>query len=266
MTAFNGFSDQDNAWLNDYLASEYGQLAGIDSGSHQFARNYADSENSITEGNFYARLQPGTPEYHTVYDSLIRRDKERSSTRLSDNGFYNLEFIYDLTSLVKFGGLQIGGNFRRYTIGFYNGIMSNSPELNEEYGPLDPWEYAIFMQGTKWLFDKRLKLQGALRFDESDSYGKNLSPSFSTVLKTKENQYMRFSFQQARLNPPYYWAYLNIPQQGFTALGGGKGNLKRLGLEHLHEKAVDIDWVTGDTTHVTIPHPTGEKLLSLIHI
>ena len=43
-------------------------------------------------------------------------------------------------------------------------------------------------------------------------------------------------------------------------MGGGKGNLKRLGLEHLHEKAVDIDWATGDTTHVTIPHPTGEKL------
>jgi hypothetical protein len=53
---------------------------------------------------------------------------------------------------------------------------------------------------------------------------------------------------------------MNIPQQGFIALGGGKGNLKRLGLEHLHEKAVDINWATGDTTHVTIPHPTGEKL------
>ena len=140
--------------------------------------------------------------------------------------------------------------------------MSNSPELNAEHGPLDPWEYAIFMQATKWFFNERLKLQGALRFDESDSYGKNLSPSFSSVLKIKENQYMRFSFQQARLNPPHYWVYLNIPQQGFQAIGGGKGNLKRLGLEHLHEKAVDIDWATGDTTHVSIPHPTGENLLA----
>ena len=260
MTAFNGFSDQDNAWLNDYLASEYGQLAGIDSGSHQFARNYADSENSISEGDFYARLQPGTTEYHTVYDSLIRRDKERSSTRLSDNGFYNLEFIYDLTSLVKFGGLQIGGNFRRYTIGFYNGIMSNSPELNAEHGPLSPWEYATFIQGTKWFFNERLKFQGALRFDDSDSYGSNLSPSFSTVLKVKEDRFLRFSYQKATLNPPLFWSYLFIPQQGFLAVGGAEENLKRLGLEHLHNGAVDIDFLTGDTTHVKIPYPTGEKL------
>ena len=32
----------------------------------------------------------------------------RSSTRLKDNGFYNLEIIYDLTDYVKFGGLQVG--------------------------------------------------------------------------------------------------------------------------------------------------------------
>ena len=254
------YSKPDDVWLADYKAAYDGGVSGIASGSHSHAREFADSENSVTDGEFRARLVPGTELFKTVYDSLIRRDKMRSPTRLKDNGFYNLEIIYDLTDYVKFGGLQVGANFRQYNIGFHNGIMSNAPELNAEHGPLDPWEYAIFMQATKWFFDERLKLQGALRFDESDSYGKNLSPSFSSVLRTKENQYMRFSFQQARLNPPHYWAYMNIPQQGFIALGGGKGNLKRLGLEHLHEKAVDIDWATGDTTHVTIPHPTGEKL------
>ena len=256
------YSKPDDIWLADYKAAYDGEVSGITSGSHSHARDFADSENSVADGEFRARLVPGTEIYKTVYDSLIRRDKMRSPTRLKDNGFYNLEIIYDLTDYVKFGGLQVGANFRQYNIGFHNGIMSNSPELNAEHGPLDPWEYAVFMQATKWFFSERLKLQGALRFDESDSYGKNLSPSFSSVLKIKENQYMRFSFQQARLNPPHYWVYLNIPQQGFQAIGGGKGNLKRLGLEHLHEKAVDIDWATGDTTHVSIPHPTGEELLA----
>ena len=256
------YSKPDDIWLADYKAAYDGEVSGITSGSHSHARDFADSENSVADGEFRARLVPGTEIFNTVYDSLIRRDKMRSPTRLNDNGFYNLEIIYDLTDYVKFGGLQVGANFRQYDIGFHNGIMSNSPELNAEHGPLDPWEYAVFIQATKWFFDERLKLQGALRFDESDSYGRNLSPSFSSVLKIKENQYMRFSFQQANLNPPHYWAYLNIPQQGFQAIGGGKGNLKRLGLEHLHEKAVDIDWATGDTTHVSIPHPTGEKLLA----
>ena len=48
---------------------------------------------SIADGEFRARLVPGTELYETIYDSLIRRDKERSSTRLKDNGFYNLEII-----------------------------------------------------------------------------------------------------------------------------------------------------------------------------
>ena len=256
------YSKPDNIWFDDYVAAFNGDIMGIDSGNHRLAREFADSENSISEGNYYARLEPGTDLYNTVYDSLIRRDKERSPTRLKDNGFYNLEFIYDLTDFVKFGGFQIGGNFRQYNIGFHNGIMSNSPELNAQFGEMDPWEYALFIQGTKWFFNERLKLQGALRFDESDTYGTNLSPSFSTVFKAKDNQYLRFSYQQARLNPPLYWSYLYIPQQGFLAIGGAKENLRRLGLEELHSKAVQIDIAGGtyDTTHIKIPYPSGERL------
>ena len=256
------YSKSDDIWFKDYLAAFNGEVEGVDSANHNFAREYADSDNSTSEGTYYSRLVPGTESFNTVYDSLIRRDKKRFSSRLNDNGFYNLEFIYDLSNSVNFGGLQIGGNFRQYEIGFYNGIMSNSPELNEKYGPMKPWEYALFIQSTKWFFNEKLKLQGALRFDQSDTYGKNLSPSFSTVVKVKENQYLRLSYQQARLNPPLYWSYLNIPQQGFLAIGGAKENLKRLGVEELHYRAVTIDTEGGtyDTTHIQIPYPTGEKL------
>ena len=70
----------------------------------------------MADGEFRARLVPGTELFKTVYDSLIRRDKMRSPTRLKDNGFYNLEIIYDLTDYVKFGGLQVGANFRQYNM------------------------------------------------------------------------------------------------------------------------------------------------------
>ena len=256
------WSKPDDIWLADYKAAFDGEVLGIDSGNHKLARDFADSEQSIDTNNTYrARLEPNTTEWHTVYDSLIRRDKQRSPTRLSDNGFYNVEFIYDLTDLVKYGGLQVGANFRQYEIGFHNGIMSNSPELNDEYGPINPWEYAVFIQGTKWLFNERLKIQGALRFDESETYGSNFSPSFSTVIKAMENNYFRFSYQKATLNPSHFWSFLNIPQQNLKmAIGGAKQNLERLGLEVLHDKAIVMDFVTGDTTHIKIPYPTGERL------
>jgi hypothetical protein len=256
------YSKPDNIWLADYKAVFDGEVAGINSGNHEFARDFADSEQSIDTNNTYrARLIPGTDMYNTIYDSLIRRDKQRSPTRLSDNGFYNVEFVYDLTELVKYGGLQVGGNFRKYEVGFDNGIMSNSPELSEVHGPIEPWEYAVFAQGTKWLFNERLKIQGALRFDESEIYGSNFSPSFSTVIKARENNYFRFSYQKATLNPSLFWSFLNIPQQNLKmALGGARQNLERLGLEELHDKAILMDFTTGDTTHIKIPYPTGEKL------
>ena len=99
-----------------------------------------------------------------------------------------------------------------------------------------------------------------MRFDESEIYGSNFSPSFSTVIKARENNYFRFSYQKATLNPSLFWSFLNIPQQNLKmALGGAKQNLERLGLEELHDEAILMDFTTGDTTHIKIPYPTGEK-------
>ena len=96
-----------------------------------------------------------------------------------------------MTDFVNFGGLQIGGSYRQYDF-FDSGNMSNTEEINKVHGELMPWEYAVFVQSTKWFFNERFKLQGALRLDDSDSYGKNLAPSFSTVLKTLEKLFCDF--------------------------------------------------------------------------
>ena len=69
------YSKPDNVWLADYKAAYDGGVSGIASGSHSHAREFADSENSVTDGEFRARLVPGTELFKTVYDSLIRRDK-----------------------------------------------------------------------------------------------------------------------------------------------------------------------------------------------
>jgi len=253
------YAKPDSVWYLDYLAAYAGEISGITFGSHTSAREFADSDNSTMDGEYKARLEPGSSEFDAAYDSFIQ-DDPGATTSLSDNKLTNFEFIYDLTDFVKFGGVQVGGSFRQYDIGHYGGSMSNTPEINEEHGELRPWEYALFVQSTKWLFDKKLKLQGALRFDASISYGKNVSPSFSSVLKTLDDQYLRFSYQQASLNPSFVWSYLSSAQPGFMAVGGTKDNLERLGLERLHNNAVVIDWVSGDTTHIEVAYPTPEKL------
>ena len=46
------YSKPDNIWFDDYLAAFNGDIMGIDSGDHYLAREFADSENSISEGDF----------------------------------------------------------------------------------------------------------------------------------------------------------------------------------------------------------------------
>ena len=252
------YAKPDSIWYKDYIAAFSGEISGVTSNDHSLAREFADSENSISDGEYHARLVPGTSEFKTQFN-LYTEQINNSPSSVSDNNFKNFEFIYDLTDYVKFGGLQVGGNFRSYRIGFYEGNMSNTDEINEEYGELKPWEYALFIQSTKWFFDEKFKIQGALRYDNSDSYGQNISPSFSTVLKTLTNQYLRFSYQKASLNPSIVWAYLHVPQPNSMAIGGAKENKKRLGVEYLTH-LVSVDFATNDTTHRFVPEPSPEKL------
>ena len=257
--SLQAYSKPDSVWYNDFINAYNGNVEGFASEDFDAARDFADSENSISDGNYRARLQPGTDEFEKVVDSLNTINPNIASD-LSDNNFKNLEFIYDLTDFVKFGGLQVGGSFRQYELGFDNGSMSNTKEINKIHGELTPWEYAVFVQSTKWFFNERLKLQGALRLDDSDSYGKNLAPSFSTVVKTLENHFLRFSFQQASLNPSFVWAYLDFNgNPGSRAIGGTAANKKRLGLEDLTH-LVFVDFEANDTTHRYVPEPSAIKL------
>ena len=66
------YSKPDDIWLADYKAVFDGEVAGINSGNHEFARDFADSEQSIDTNNTYrARLIPGTDMYNTIYDSHL---------------------------------------------------------------------------------------------------------------------------------------------------------------------------------------------------
>ena len=84
--------------------------------------------------------------------------------------------------------------------------MSNTDEINKEYGELKPWEYALFIQSTKWFFDEKFKIQGALRYDNSDSYAKYTE--FFNSIENFNKSILTFFLSKASLNPSIVLIYM----------------------------------------------------------
>ena len=297
------YSKPNDVWYQDYLAAYRGWYVvngdttylnhDFETNNHSDARRFADSDLSIglDTNNYHARVQPNTKLFDQLLDDYIELEKEEV-WREGINTFTNYEFIYDASDIIKYAGLQFGGNFRQYSLKAPR-LISNTEEIVNEHGDVEPWEYALFVQSSKWLMNEKLKLQGALRVDFSYLFETNLSPSFSAVYKVKEDQYFRFAARKGYLNPSSFWLFLNVEQVSFRAVGGAQSNLERLGLENLRTNMVtfnltaedftDLDgngtWDEGesfidengngiwndvftDTTHHYVNEPSAEELMS----
>jgi len=298
------YSKPNDVWYQDYLAAYRGWYVDnngdtlnlnheYEPNNHDDARLYADSDATVGQdsSNYHARVEPNTSLFNELFEQYIISEQD-DIWREGSNSFTNFEFIYDATDIFKYAGLQFGGNFRQYSLKAHR-LISNTEDIVNQHGEIEPWEYALFAQSSKWLSNEKVKLQGALRIDFSDLFKTNISPSFSSVFKIKEDQFLRFSAQKGYLNPSSYWCYLNVGQTSFTAVGGSKSNLKRLGLENLRTNLVKFNlvaeeyidqngngiWDEGedfidtngnglwndvftDTTHHFVSYPSAEELIS----
>jgi len=277
------YSKPNDIWYQDYLAAYAGYYIldndtipfpyDVISGNHQEARNFADSHESIdTENTYYERLKPGTSDFKSQMNDFINQQIDDFS---GQNKFTNIEFIYDFTESMKYFGLQAGGSYRKYFLGRQgSNPISNQEEIVNQFGEITPVEFALFLQTSKRFLDEKLKLKFALRYDSSTNFGDKISPSFTSVYKVNENQFIRSSFQHSALNPSAYWAYLNVPQTNFTAIGGSKDNLMRTGLDQLHTNLIQFvydenrqlvlnEYGIPDTIHKFVPYPSPERVTSL---
>ena len=87
--SLQNYSKPDSVWYNDFIEAYGGNIDGILSGDLNAARSFADSESSVSEGNYKARLEPGSNQFKKVLDSLNTIDPNITSD-LSDNNFKNV--------------------------------------------------------------------------------------------------------------------------------------------------------------------------------
>ena len=209
-----------------YVIAMQGYVPGVTAGdsyaAHQLARAQADA----------GRPAVGSAEYKQLLEA-VRNDyfqRDPSGAKFIDNSrLYHGEFNYNFAEKISFAEVQLGGNFRRYSLFSDGTIFNEDPEDGQDFQRINIDEYGFYTQVSKTLADA-LKLTGSLRFDKNENFEGRITPRVSAVYSFNETHNIRASFQTGFRNPDTQAQYIYFPVGTNTLLGSAKSNAERYGL------------------------------------
>ncbi len=201
-------SQADDMWFTRYGEAFLGNIAGVSAGSHDAARAFAD------EGRFL----PGSAEFNTQKERLIRTQGLSGAGILSQSALYHLEGQYDFSKNFDVVELLVGGNFRRYDM-FTNGTL-----FDDKGGNILIDEGGAFLQLGKKLLNENLKLAASIRYDKNQNFKGRLTPRMSAVYTMASNHHFRTSYQTGFRNPTPGDQYIKLNAGPITILGGVPDN------------------------------------------
>jgi iron complex outermembrane recepter protein len=241
-------------WFGQFLGAYFGNInslfkpLGMDtipSGDPIAARIFADSDNryiaeilrqngqpdSLVEAFAVGgqRYNPGTPQFQSIYDRVIRTDIGKGGARIyPSSSLYNLEGQYDLSTYTgKWVDVLLGFNLR------YSEAMTNNTMYQDDIERVRIWESGAFVQlQRKWL-NNRLKTVGSVRMDAHTEFKPQFSPRIAAILSldNQEQHFLRGSFQTAFRFPSMIESYLNLfDGYGRITIGGLDRIIERNGI------------------------------------
>lgn len=218
-------------WYEDYIGA-YVQnrlLGGQDADSHSFARLVADNRDSrgnIQDPSKPSIPLPGSPEFQTEYDRLIRLPVSEGGARVLDySSMGQLEGMYNFNELFTSDiDLVVGFQWRNYTIDSNGSIYADTPEE-----PIRQYEWGAYAQYIDRFLKDRLKFNLSVRYDKNEYFDGEVTPRLSLVYRMgkKSDNYLRASIQSAFRFPANQdqWTDLNVG--GTRTIGGQQRILEK---------------------------------------
>ncbi|MCH7414716.1 TonB-dependent receptor, partial [Belliella sp. R4-6] len=216
--AINDRWKNNTQWFGEYGLNYLGALAAAGfnpgagqapspammAGAHQFARGQAD----------VGRLLPGTPEFEAA-KSAVRSEVIPRGSLFDDQSRMNMvEGQYDFKNEIDFMNLQVGASYRVYDLRS-NGTIFADVEGND----ITIQEIGAFAQGSKSVFDDKLKLTGSLRYDKNENFQGQLNPRISGVY-SQGNSNFRASYQTGFRNPTTQGQHIDLNVVSARLIGG----------------------------------------------
>lgn len=214
-------------WARDYVLAMQGYKEDVNytgtvtAGDHNSARAYADRN----------RPAVGTPAYKTLLES-VRNDyfqRNPPGAKFKDNSrLYHAQFNYNFTQ-IKFAEVQVGGNFRKYSLFSDGTIFNENPEDDQDFKRVDINEFGFYTQVSKSIADA-LKLTGSVRYDKNENFDGQFTPRLSAVYTFSENHNLRATFQTGFRNPDTQAQFIYFDLGTNILLGSTEANAGRYGL------------------------------------
>ncbi len=217
-----------NQWWSDYTKAynnAYADNGGSVEASHSAARAAADN----------GRFLPGTK----AFDSVLNQIKHTNNwdtvgaALVLKSAFYHVEGQYDWSHIIP--GIQIltGFNYRNYIVtpdgnNYVNPASFSDPKKSDEN--FTYYSYGGFIQGSKNLFEDKVKITASLRVDKTEYFDPKLNPRIAVVYSPTEQHNFRLSFQNGFRFPTLFEAFAYVNNGGVRRLGGLKITSEHLGV------------------------------------
>lgn len=228
----NWFTDYGTAYARSTLL-----LGATPAQAHAFARNFADYNISPTGLTLIPntnalnpseprgiRYEAGTPEFKSALAKVIADPDNLTGAKLVDNSrIYHSDANYNLKDIFKPAEIQVGGSYRVYQ------LNSGGRIFTDKDSPINYYEYGVYTQIQKKLFDDKLKLVGSIRYDEAKNFDGNYSPRISAVyaVDEKKQHVFRASYQTGFRNPTTQDQYIGFNVGRAVLVGAAPDNLER---------------------------------------
>ncbi len=192
----NQWAKPNEAWFLAYFEGYALSQSPTEADRHRDARIYADTATQLQSlpGTFRPRLEPGTPEFEKVFDEINRGYyRTQGGAGFYDrSSFYHSEIQYDFSKYtLKIVDILIGGNLRLYRVNTKGTLYVDYEE------PFWVHEYGGFLQANRWLWNRRIRLLGSVRYDKSQYFEGRFTPRLATLFfwgKERQNN-LRLSYQ-----------------------------------------------------------------------
>jgi iron complex outermembrane recepter protein len=207
----------DNIWFGQYTgAFVQATLAGAtQEQAHAAARAQAES----------GRFLPGTPEFQSAFDRVIRDPDLSQGSQFRDaSKYYHADANYNFGHLWDWAEVQVGGSFRQFALNSFGTIYTDAD------GPINYSEFGLYTQMQKTIAmagEQSLKLTGSIRYDKNEFFDGFFSPRVSAGYTINRNHNIRASAQTGFRNPTTQDLFIGLDAGRAILVGAAPDNLDR---------------------------------------
>ena len=199
-------SNVSGSWYPQYTGvflTAKGQGAS-DAEAHAAARAFADQ----------GRPAAGSTQFNDLFDAVRKTPIPGGGLFKETSQMWMGEGQYNFSDKIKFAEVIVGGNVKKYILNSENTLFY------EPDGPIKINEWGAYAQAAKKLFEDRLTLTVAGRYDKNENFDGKFTPRVTALVNVAKDNNIRLSYQTAYRFPTTQHQWIRLNPGNVTLLGG----------------------------------------------